>query len=125
MPKVSGYPQARDAILRRISEEQSKELERAQVASMIGISVSCAGNYLSVLASEFPENLQYVRGVLIIKSVFPEGRLPPSVRLEAKQKRIDQIKKLVNKIHSNHLQHSDKKELEIVLKQLKKDVDSL
>jgi len=92
---------------------------------MLGVSVSCAGNYLSVLASEFPENLQYVRGILIIKSIFPESRLPPSVRMETKQKKIDQIKDLVSKIRTNHLQHSDRKELEVILKQLKKEMDSL
>lgn len=95
------------------------------MASMIGVSVSCAGNYLSVLASEFPENLQYVRGVLIIKSIFPESRLPPVVRMEAKQKKIDQVKDLLSKIRSNHLRHGDRKELEAALKELKKEMDTL
>ena len=95
------------------------------MANMLGISVSCAGNYLSVLASEFPENLQYVRGVLIVKSIFPESRLPPTVRMETKQKKIDQIKKLVSKIQGNHLKHGDKKQLEVSLKQLKEAMDSV
>lgn len=95
------------------------------MANMLGVSVSCAGNYLSVLANEFPENLQYVRGVLIIKSIFPESRLPPAVRMEAKQKRIDQVKSLINKIQGNHLKHGDKKQLGEALKQLKKQADGI
>jgi len=95
------------------------------VASMLGVSVSCAGNYLSVLAKEFPENLQYVRGILIIKSIFPESRLPPAVRMETKQKKIDQIKDLVSKIHSNHLKHGDKKKLELALKHLEEEMNKI
>jgi len=125
MPKTSGYPKAKDLILTHIAEKQPKEIDRATVASMLQVSISTAGNYLMLLANEFPENLTYVRGVLIVKSAFPEGRLPPEVRLHSQEKRIEEVKKLAEKIEKNHLGHKDRKKIREAIRHLRERLDKL
>jgi hypothetical protein len=125
MPKTSGYPLARNQILTYIAENQPKEIDRATLAQLLGVSVSTAGNYMMILASTFPENLSYVRGLLIIKSILPEARLPPEIRLQSKQKQIQKVKDMVEQINSNHLSHNKLKEIREVLKKLKGEVANL
>jgi len=125
MPKTSGYPKAKDLILTHIAEKQPKELDRATVAAMLELSISTAGNYLMLLANEFPENLTYVRGILIIKSAFPQGRLPPEVRLQSKEKQIEEARKLAEKIEKNHLSHRSPKKLKEALRELRQRLDKI
>jgi len=125
MTKTSGYPQARDRILTHIAEMQPKQIDRADVTAMAEVSISTAGTYLMRLAAEFPENLTYVRGVLIVKSAFPESRLPPETRLHAKNRQIQRVKQIMGKIKANHLKHNDIKELKKVLKEAQQEIDKL
>lgn len=125
MPKTSGYPKAKDLILTHIAEKQPKELDRAAVASMLEVSISTAGNYLMLLANEFPENLTYVRGILIVKSAFPQARLPPEVRLHSKEKQIQEVKNLAEKIEKNHLGHKDPKKIKEALRHLRQELDKI
>jgi len=125
MPKISGYPQARDTILNHIASEQPKELDRAFIASMLQVSVSTAGNYLSILANEYPENLQYVRGVLICFSSIPQARLPLSTKLKVKEAKIAEIKNKAKKLKNNHLNHNDVKATKKAIEELLEELSTL
>jgi len=125
MPKTSGYPKAKEQILAHIAEKQPKELDRATVASMLEVSISTAGNYLMLLANEFPENLTYIRGLLIVRASFPESRLPPEVRLRSKEHKIQEIKDLAEKIEKNHLGHKDTKKIREALRHLRQELEKL
>jgi len=125
MPKTSGYPLAKGIILNHIADKQPKELDRATVASMLGVSISTAGNYLMLLAQEFPENLTYVRGILIIKASFPESRLPPEVRLRTKEQKIGEMRDLAEQIEKNHLGHKDTKKIREGLRKLREGLEHL
>ncbi|MBA7540222.1 hypothetical protein ES705_32516 [subsurface metagenome] len=125
MPKISGYPQARDVILTYIAEHQPTELDRAKTASMLKSSISTAGNYLTVLANEFPESLKYVRGMLLIFSLIPEENLPLTVKMSVKDKKITEVKSMVDTLEKNHLNHFDKKAIIKQVKLIKKELDLL
>jgi hypothetical protein len=125
MPKVSGYQQAKERILSTILETEPKELTRSQVAVMLDTSISSAGNYLQMLASEYPNTLDYKRGNLTILSSIPMADMPPQALLEAKNRKINQVKELTNRIMKNHLNHYDKKKLIEALQQLQARVDEL
>lgn len=125
MPKTSGYQQAKDQILSFILEKEPKQLGRSQVAVMLDTSISSAGNYLQMLASEYPNTLDYQRGNLTILSSIPIADMPAHALLEVKNRRIAQVKEITNKIMKNHLNHYDKKKLIEALQQLKARVDEL
>jgi len=78
-----------------------------------------------LLANEFPENLTYARGLLVIKSIFPESRLPPEVRLRTKEKKLDEIKDLARQIEKNHLGHKDRKKIREGFKRLRQELEKL
>jgi len=78
-----------------------------------------------LLANEFPENLTYIRGLLIVKSVFPESRLPPEVRLHSKEHKIQEAKALAEKIEKNHLKHKDREEIGKALRLLREALDKI
>jgi predicted transcriptional regulator len=125
MPRTSNYPQARDQILNHIANEQPKQIDRSQVAGMLGVSMSTAGNYLSVIAEEFPENLRYVRGVLLVFSMIPEHRIPPSARLEMKEKKIEEVKALAQKLEKNHLSHNNQEKTRKAIRELIDQIERL
>jgi len=125
MPKISGYREAKDKLLTYIAHSQPKQIDRAFVASLLSVSISTAGNYLSTLAEDFPENLQYVRGVLLIFSSIPEGRLPVTAKMEIRDKKIEAIKAMGKKIESNHLTHNDAKLTKEALQRLLKELETL
>jgi hypothetical protein len=78
-----------------------------------------------LLANDFPENLTYIRGILIVKSAFPEGRLPPEVRLQSKEKRIEEVKNLAKQIEKNHLGHKNPKKIREALHHLRQELDKI
>lgn len=125
MPKISGYKPAKEWILSHILEKSPKTLERALIATELDISISTAGNYLQMIATEYPNSLNYARGILTIFHSIPMVDLPPYVRLQAKEVKIKQVKELTNRIIKNHLKHSDKKRLEEALTLLKERIDNL
>lgn len=125
MPKISGYKPAKDWILSYIMEKSPKTLERAWIATELEISISTSGNYLQMLATEYPNSLSYARGILSVFNPIPVVDLPSHVRLQAKEAQIKQVKELTNRILKNHLKHSDKKKLEEALTQLKQRIDNL
>jgi len=126
MPKVSGYPQAKEALTSHIVDKEPRELDRVTVATILGCSISAAGNYMQMLAREYPNGLRYSRGVLIITNpIASVADLPAETRLKMKEHGIKQIKELTNKIVANHLKHDDKQALKEALDKLKKLVDSL
>jgi len=92
---------------------------------MLEVSISTAGNYLMLLANEFPENLTYIRGLLIVRASFPESRLPPEVRLRSKEHKIEEIKDLAEKIEKNHLGHKDTKKIREALRHLREELEKL
>jgi len=109
--RASNYREGRDRILSYIILKQPIQLDRAQVASMLGIAISTAGNYMAILANEYPDNLHYGRGSLTVLCTVPEDSLPITARLEAKQTTINTLKELGAKIEKNHLNHDDKEAL--------------
>lgn len=126
MPKVSGYLQSKEALISHIADKEPKELDRITVAIILGCSLSSAGNYMMMLANEYPNGLKYSRGTLIITNpIASVADLPAETRLRMKEHNIKQIKELTNKIIANHLKHNDKQALKEALEKLKKQVDSL
>ena len=125
MPKYSGYPQARDRILTHIAENNPKELDRGFTASLLQVSISTAGNYLSILANEYPNSLKYIRGTLLVLSVLPDKSLPPNVKMELKNRKIETIKKSMETLEKNHLRHNDKKKILEEVKRIRKELDQL
>ena len=125
MVRVSNYRHAKDVLLTYMSAKGPGEISRAWVAGNLGVSVSTAGNYLMTLAQEFPENLRYARGVLVVFSSIPEMRLPVETRMRMKEAKIQEIKKLSEAISKNHLTHNDLEALKGVLSKLTKEIDAL
>lgn len=125
MPKVSGYRQAKDALLSYIIEKCPKIVQRPLVATQLDISISTAGNYLQMLASEFPNSLSYTRGTLEVTNPIPLGDIPADIRLKNKELQIKQVKELTSKILSNHLNHKDREKLKGAILKLKEKIDAL
>jgi hypothetical protein len=125
LTKIAGYPQAKDILLSYILENHSKSLDRATAASVLKVSLSCATNYLTILASELPNSLKYSRGVLLVLSDFPEIALPLSVRMGIKDKGIAMSKEMVKEILKDNSLLSDSKRLREELSKVVKALDSL
>jgi hypothetical protein len=125
MTKISGYPNAKVAILDYILEKDPKMIDRATVASLLEVSISTAGNYMQLIAHEFQNSLLYSRGTITVLSSIPTVDLPPQVKMQMRSKQIEEIKTLTSKIKSNHLAHSDLKNIEEALTNLKKKVSQL
>jgi len=123
MARASGFTKAKDDLMGYIWKNKPTELHRSKVAQILQIDVSTAGNYMRVLAAEYPESMTYDRGVLRITSRLPDARLPVSTRIEAKDKKIKEAKEALNKIVSNHLKHEDKAKLRERLKDLIKSLE--
>ena len=106
-------------------EQKARELDRVKVAGLLEISVSTAGNYMQLLAQEYPKAMTYARGVLMIVNDVPTIDIPMEVRMRGKEKQIAQIKELTEKIKTNHLNHKDLDTIKKSIEELKKKVDLL
>jgi len=123
MTRLSSFNKAKEDLMGYIYNKKPSELHRSKVAAILQIDVSTAGNYMRVLAAEYPESMTYDRGVLRITSRIPDAKLPVSARIEAKDKKIRETKETLNKIVSNHLNHEDKAKLRKRLKDLVKSLE--
>lgn len=125
MPMSSGYFQAKERILNFLADEEPKQVSRGKIASLCSVSISTAGNYLSILAEEFPENLTYTRGTLFVYSSIPEARLHPFTRMRLKEKKLQEIKLLASTIKRNHLKHKDRKKLRQAIDKLLDELEKI
>ena len=125
MPRISGYHQAKEEILTQIQETTPKELDRAQVANLLQVSISTAGNYLAVLANEYPNALRYVRGVLLILSAMPDQALPLTTRMKVKEEKLKKVRAMAKKLQENHLEHNDREATRQALDLLRREIEQV
>lgn len=125
MPRISGYHQAKEEILTKILESSPTQLDRAEVASILQVSISTAGNYLAILANEYPNALRYVRGVLLILSAMPDQALPLPARMKIKEDKLRKVSAMARKLEKNHLEHEDREATKQALALLRKEIEQI
>ena len=111
MSRRRGYEQAKEELLVHIYEHEPTQLHRGEVAAILSIDISTAGNYMRVIAAEYPENLSYDRGILRILSKVPDARISPAAKIKAREDQLQMARTELNKIIKNHLPHENKKKL--------------
>ena len=92
--------------------ETEKTLHYTKLVALLSVSMETARRYCVEIASKFPENLRYIRGVLTLTKSITFEDLLPEERIKALQKTIETKEELEKKLKKNHIPHLEKALLE-------------
>lgn len=106
-----------------------KSIHYTTLIKQFQVGHETARRYCVELASHYPKNLQYIRGLLILRHPFKEKDLPPNKRIKALSKTVKtqretlkKKEKIEKKLRDNHISHALKALLKHDLEEVKKQL---
>ena len=112
--------------------ESKKTLHYTELVPVLNVGVETARHRCIEISLKYPDNIDYRKGLLVLKKAFSTDSLPPEKRIAALQKSLELKEQLLQKkeriekkLKTNHLPHLERAILEADLQKIKEEFDKL
>jgi DeoR/GlpR family transcriptional regulator of sugar metabolism len=109
--------------------EQKKLVHYTDLMTLLNVGMETARSRCVELAKKYPENIEYIRGLLRLKKSLTFDDLPLEKRFQALQKTLaakeEAERKLKEKLSKNHLPHIERAIEEGNLKKIHEEIEKL
>lgn len=112
--------------------ESKRAIHYTELVSVLDVGVETARHRCIEIAAKYSKNVEYKKGILILKKPFSVEDLPAEKRIMALQRTLDTKEQLLKKkesierkLKSNHLPHLERAILEADLEKIKEEFEKL